>query len=98
MKFAPGSTPLKACFGILLSKDTGQSQIDNSALQRDGDGVGPVIGSQFGENVPDVALNGYLCQREQYSNLFICIAGGNQTEDVNLSRSQRIVGGMFRNL
>ena len=57
------STPSKGVFDILLSKDVGPSQIDDSALQCDRDGVGPVIGSQFGENVLDMAFDGYLGQR-----------------------------------
>ena len=63
MKVVAESIPSKGVFGILLSRDAGRSQFDDSALQRDGDGVGPVIGSKLGEHVFEMALDGYLSQR-----------------------------------
>jgi hypothetical protein len=35
----------------------GVLKVDNSAFEADGDGVGPIIGAQLGENVLDVALH-----------------------------------------
>ena len=38
-------------------------QIDDSALYAYRDGVGPVVSSKFGKNVPDVALHGFFGER-----------------------------------
>ena len=57
------ATPSKGVFRILLSKEIARLQIDDSALQGYSDGVGPVIGPKFGEDVFDVALHSYLGQR-----------------------------------
>ena len=35
-------------------------EVDDSAFEADGNGVGPIIGAQFGENVFDVALYGFF--------------------------------------
>jgi hypothetical protein len=51
-------------------------QLDDSALQADRDRVGAVIGPEFGEDVLDVSLDGFLGDRELTSDLFVRISGG----------------------
>jgi hypothetical protein len=40
-----------------------QLQLDDSALQSDRDRVRPIVGVKFGEDVLDVALNGFFGDR-----------------------------------
>ncbi len=41
----------------------GKLKLDDSALQTDHRGVGSVVGAQFGEDVPDLALDGFFADR-----------------------------------
>ena len=60
-------------------------QINDSALQRDCDGVRSVACSKFGENVLDVALDCFLGDRESIANQLICIPAGNQAQYIDFS-------------
>ena len=68
---------------------------DNSALQSDGDGVGPVIGVQFGEDVLDVALHGFFGERQLRGDLLVRIPAGDQSQYVDFSRGQSVIGGVL---
>jgi len=70
----------------------------NPALESDHGGVGSVLGAQFGEDVPDLALHRVLAGRELRRDLFVGIPLGNETQDTDFRRGQRIVGGMFGEL
>ena len=55
--------------------------LDDSALQTDHRGVGTVVGAQFGEDVPDLALDRFFADRKLRGNLFIGIPFRNQAQD-----------------
>jgi hypothetical protein len=61
-------------------------------------GMGSVVGAQFGEDVPDLALDGFFADRELRCNLFVCIAFGNQTQPTDFCWGKGIVGGMLGKL
>jgi hypothetical protein len=58
------SMPLKGCVRIPRSRDIGRLQLDDSALESNGHGVRPVIRAKFGEDVSDVALDGFFGERQ----------------------------------
>jgi hypothetical protein len=60
--------------------------------------VGSVLGLKFGKDVPDLALHCVLAGRELRRDLLVGIPLGNQTQDTDFRRGQRIVGGMFGEL
>src|SRR6266478_9296464 len=81
------------------SKDSfGRSELDDPALESDHGGVGSILGTQFGEDVPDLALHRVLAGRELRRNLFVVIPLGDEPQDTDFRRGQRIVGGMFGEL
>ena len=74
-------------------------QLDNPALERNGDRVGAIVCTQLGEYVRDVVLDCGFCDRELVGDLLIGIAVANQTKHINFARTQLIVGsvvGQFR--
>jgi len=73
-------------------------KLDDSALQTDHRGVGSVVGAQFGEDVSDLALDGFFADRELRGNLFVSIPFGNQTQDTDFRWGQGVIGGMFGDL
>lgn len=58
-----GPTPSKGLAGVPLSGDVVQLQIDDSAFETYRNGMGPVVSSQFGKDIPDVALHGFFGER-----------------------------------
>ena len=72
--------------------------LDDSALQTDHRGVGPVVGTQFGEDVPDLALDCLFADRELRGNLFVGIPFRDQPQDADFRRGQRVIGGMLGKL
>ena len=83
-----------------LARNTLSSELkfDNSALQTYHRGVGSVVGTQFGEDVSDLTLDGFLADRELRGNRFVGISLGNQTQDADFSCGQRVIGGMLGEL
>src|SRR5271170_2408348 len=78
------------------SRDTFErSELDDPALEPNHGGVGSVLGAQFGEDVPDLALHGVLTGRDLRRDLFVGIPAGDETQDTDFRRGQRVVGGMF---
>jgi hypothetical protein len=63
--------PKKQIEGTPLSRGL---EVDNSAFQADGDGVRPVVGAQFGENIFDVALDGFFGDGELRTNFLVGIS------------------------
>ena len=61
-------------------------QFDNAALQANRNCVRPVVGSKFGEDVLDVALDRFLGDRELGRDLLVRITAGDQSEDVDFPR------------
>jgi hypothetical protein len=51
----------------------GELKLNNSALQTDHGGMGSVVGAQFGEDVPDLALDGVFSDRQLNRNLFVTL-------------------------
>lgn len=49
-------------------------EIDDSALQPDGNGVRAVVGAKLGEDIFDVAFYGFFCNGELRGDLFIGIS------------------------
>ena len=60
--------------------------------------MGPVVGAQFGEDVPDLALDGFLADRKLRSNLFVGIPFANQTQDTYFRSGQGVMRGMLGKL
>jgi len=52
-------------------------QLDNPALERNGDRVRPIVCAQLGENIRDVVLDCGFCDRELVGDLLIGIALAN---------------------
>src|SRR5215469_14054735 len=63
-----------------------------SALQTDHGGLGSVVGAQFGEDVPDLAFDGFFADRELSGNFFVGVPAGNQFQDPDFRRREGIVG------
>src|ERR1700679_2841595 len=66
-------------------------QINDSALQRDCDGVRSVACSKFGENALDVPLDCFLGDRELIANQLVCIPAGNQAQYIDFSCGQSFI-------
>jgi hypothetical protein len=49
-------------------------EVDDSALQTDGDGMGPIIRAKFGKYVLDVALYGFFGDGELTGDHFIGVS------------------------
>lgn len=60
--------------------------------------MGSVVGSQFGEDVLDSALDAFFADRELLGDLFVGIPSGNQTQDAYFRRGQGIIGDMLGEL
>src|SRR5271154_5271640 len=73
-------------------------KFDDSALQTYHRGVGSVVGAQFGEDVSDLAFDGFFTDGKLSGNLLIGISFGNQAQDAHFCRAQRIIRGMLREL
>lgn len=61
-------------FCLLLAR----IQLDDAALQTNGDGVGPIVGTELRQNISNAALDGRFADRKLIGNLFISIASRNQ--------------------
>src|SRR5258708_12156091 len=72
-----------------------RSELDDAALESDHGGVGSVLGAQFGEDVPDLALHRVLAGRELRGDLFVRIPLGNEAQDTDFRGGQPIASGMF---
>src|SRR5262249_20105176 len=72
--------------------------LDNSPPQSDHRRVGSIVGSQFGQNILDTALNRFFRDREPRCNLFVGIPGGDQFENINLGWCERLVPGVLGEL
>src|SRR6267142_6031593 len=66
-------------------------KFDNSALQTDHGRVRSIVGAQFRENVPDLALDSFFADRELRRNLFVSIPFGNQTQHSDFRRRERVI-------
>lgn len=83
---------------FVLTTLSSELRFDDSALQPDHRGVGSVVGAQFGEDVPDLALDGLFADRELSRNYLVGIARGNQIKDADFRRGQSVIGGVFGEL
>src|SRR3984957_10940379 len=72
--------------------------LDDSALESDHRRVGTVIGVQFGEDIPDLAFDCFFADRQMRRYLFVGISFGNQAEDADFRRTERVIGGMLGKL
>jgi hypothetical protein len=61
------------CF-LLLAR----IQVDDAALQTNGYGVGPIVGTKLRQNISNAALDGRFADRKLIGNLFVPIASRNQ--------------------
>ena len=64
---------------------SGGGQVNDSALQRDCDGVRSVACAKFGKDVLDVALDCVLGNRESIGDQLVCIPAGNQAQHIDFS-------------
>src|SRR6266404_4013182 len=83
---APGKVEYRRCMEVV--GDNSESELDYSAAQRQGDGVGPVVGAQLGQDVPDVCLGGSFVDLEPGCDRTVGIAGGDESQDLDLADSQ----------
>jgi hypothetical protein len=60
-------------------------QLNNSALQANRNGVGPIVSAELGEYVCDVPLDGRVADREPIGDLLVGIPGGNQTQYIDFA-------------
>src|ERR1700677_810053 len=70
-------------------------ELDDAALQADGDGVGAVVGIELGQNIFDVGLDGFFGDGEPIGDDFIGVTGGNQAKDFDFARGELVVGGVI---
>src|SRR5208283_523641 len=91
------SFPIRAGSPKRLMRITLSSELKlyDSAPQTDHGGMGPVMRAQFGEDVPDLALDGLFANRELSSYLFVGIPFGNQPQDTDFRRGQKVIGGVL---
>ena len=90
----PTESPKRLARITLLS----ELKFEDSALQTYHRGVGSVVGAQFGEDVSDLAFDGFFTDRKLRCNLLIGIPFGNQAQDAHFCWGQRVIGGMLRKL
>src|ERR1700677_1704399 len=69
----------------------GGLQVNDSALQRDGDGVRSVVCAKFGKDVLDVTLDRFLGNRESIGDQLVCIPAGNQAQHIDFSGGQGVI-------
>jgi hypothetical protein len=74
---------LKPSKGVRDNHPLSKLKLDDSALDADHGGVGSVVGAQFGEDIPDVALDGFFANRKLRGNPFVGIPFGNQAQDAD---------------
>src|SRR6266403_3279371 len=84
--------------GLVRITLTSALTCDASALQTYQRGVGSVVGAQFGEDVSDLAFDGFFTDRKMRGNLFIGIPFGTQAQAAHFCRGQRVIRGMLRKL
>ena len=61
-------------FFLLLAR----IQLNDATLQTNGDGMGPIVGTELRQNISNAALDGRFADRKLIGNLFISIASCNQ--------------------
>jgi hypothetical protein len=67
--------------GVGIHLFRGGLELDDSALQANGDGVGSVVCAEFREDILDVAFYSFLSDPELICNQFVCIPCRNQPEN-----------------
>jgi hypothetical protein len=82
-KFGNNKNPKKRTEGTPISRGL---EIDDAALQPDGNGVGAIVGIQFGENIFDVSFNGFFGDGKLGCDLFVSIPARNQPQNFNFPR------------
>ena len=70
------TTYSKRLNGVLHLILSGDLKLDNSSLQPNRDGVGPVVSAKLGKNVRDVAFHACFSDRQLAGNLFVRISTG----------------------
>jgi hypothetical protein len=70
-------------------------QLDDSSLQADHGRLRSIVGAQFGEDVLDSPLDGFLGDLELIRDLLIGISGCDQAEHIDFCRRQRIIRRML---
>src|SRR5262249_1883319 len=73
-------------------------QVDNAALQSDGDSVRSIIRAKLGENAPDVTLDGFFSEGKLRTNRFVRVSLRHEVQDIHLAWRQRIVSRVLRDL
>jgi hypothetical protein len=70
-------------------------QVDDPAFQTNGDGMRPIVGGQLGEDVLDVALDGFFGDGELGGDHLVGIPGRDEAEDLDFPNGQGIIGSML---
>jgi hypothetical protein len=76
----------------------GGLEIDDPAFYPDGNGMGPIMDTKFGENALHVALHGFFRDGELGGDLFVRIPAGNQAQNLDFPRGQGFIGGVLGEL
>jgi hypothetical protein len=61
-------------------------------------GMGSVVSAQFGQNVSDLAFNGFFADQQLISNRFVSISLCDQTQNADFSCRQSVIGGVLGQL
>src|SRR5579885_1144824 len=72
-------------------------QLDDSSLERDGCCVGSIAGAELGKDASHPALDRFLGGGELIGDLLVGAPCGNEAQDADLRRRERIIGRMLNN-
>jgi hypothetical protein len=73
-------------------------QLNDSAPERESDGMGPITRAYFGENACHVPFHGVFVDREFDSDSFVRMAGCRKGKHVDFTRGQLFFTRMMGNL
>lgn len=73
-------------------------EIDDAALQANGDGMSAVVGAEFREDILDVAFDRLFGDAQLIGDDFVCVPGSDQAQDLDFAGGQGVVGKMVSEL
>src|SRR5262245_50640379 len=78
--------PQKSLSRAPLSRGWRHLEVDDPALQTDGDGMRSIVGRELGEDVLDVALDGFFGDRELSGDHLVRVPAGNEPQHLDFAR------------
>jgi hypothetical protein len=70
--------------------------MENAAPERDGNGVGPIVGLKFVYQIFDVKVDRSLGNCQFVRDLLVAVTIPDEPQDFQLSRGKRLISDMFR--